>query len=199
MRCCGSGKPHVSERAVGKPERAGLTHLIGKNARGSDDLRRRALRIHERQRATEPRELLDHRRFLRRVRRYRAREISNRRRAVFCDRPTRIALRARQSMQTVRDKQPHRIRTPKIRTIRVPAQISAVRLERRLERKHSISTLMYEREAKIDARALSHKDRACPTDDRVMLHVLTETRDMRSTSLARRQHDAHHKSLGTYP
>ncbi len=56
----------------------------------------------------------------------------------------------------MRDEQPHRVRAPEIRPIRVSTQISAVRFERRLERKHSYPEK--EGEAKIGYRALSHKD-----------------------------------------
>ena len=79
--------------------------------------------------------------------------------------------------------QPHRIRAPEIRPVRVSAQISAVRLERRLERKHSIPIFSIEgaevANTAADARkagtTVAHKDATHTVSANVIVRVLSET------------------------
>jgi len=146
----------MPERAERQPQSACFRHLVCEDARRIHDLARRPRRVQARKRSAQARELRNHGGFLRSIRRDRAREIADGRRAILRDRAPRITLRAREAVQAVRDEQPHRVRTPEIHPVRVSTQVGAVRLERGLKRKHSYPRK--KAKPKIGYRALSHKD-----------------------------------------
>ena len=127
-------KVNGADRTADVEPRLLLAHLIREDSRGAHNFGRRALPVDHRETATEYRELLEHRRFFRRVGSHSSSEVPNRRRAILRYSSARISLRAREPMEAMRDQKPHRVGAPEIHPIRVPAQISAVRLERRLER-----------------------------------------------------------------
>ena len=123
------------------------------------------------------RELLDHRRFFRRVRRNRAREVPDRRRAVLRDRATRIALRARQV--DADNARPEATPCPSAQNPFGSGVCSDQRdTPRAATGEEAFGPGLNESEAKIGYRALSHKDAHRHQPRRVTLRCTSRNRPL---------------------